>query len=163
MARQRWTTSPCCSPPSPKCSRSMPRRGSQEPIEGFFCGRTWFREYYLINRLQKATKRFKLLHLPIRSHHLERSGGRTAGAHYRRKPSIAITDNPRPSSSSSCARPPTDLSVVCRGISKLLVVVWPSPGIQDNPQLNFESIELNARRALPGDLIPQLLLMGQTS
>jgi predicted transport protein len=57
--------------------------------------------------------------------------------------------------------PATDLAVVCRGISKLLVVDVALSRDQDNPQLIFESMNSTGRELSQADLIRNYVLMGQ--
>jgi hypothetical protein len=56
--------------------------------------------------------------------------------------------------------PATDLAVVCRGISKLLVVDVALSRDQDNPQLIFESMNSTGRELSQADLIRNYVLMG---
>jgi hypothetical protein len=107
---------------------SLPEE-QQEPIEGF--APAMIREYYLINRLQKGDKRFKLL--------LSDTDRATLMALV--DPSVAAA--PQESSIRIQAnhaffleqlrQPGTDLMVLCRGISKLLVVDVALARDQDNP------------------------------
>ena len=129
----------------------------QEPIEGF--APDMVREYYLINRLQKGDKRFKLL-LSDTDRTTLNALVEGRGAPLPPKPSIRITDN-HAFFLEQLRKPATDLSVVCRGISKLLVVDVALSRDQDNPQLMFESMNSHGREISQADLIRNFVLMGQ--
>jgi len=129
----------------------------QEPIEGF--APPMIREYYLINRLQKGDKRFKLLLSDTDRVTLMALVDPTAAVPPP-EPSIRIRDNHQFFLDQLC-HPSTDLAVVCRGISKLLVVDVALSRDQDNPQLIFESMNSTGRELSQADLIRNYVLMGQ--
>jgi uncharacterized protein with ParB-like and HNH nuclease domain/predicted transport protein len=131
--------------------------GQQEPIEGF--APAMIREYYLINRLQKGVKRFKLLLSDTDRVTLMALVDPTAAVPPP-EPSIRIRDNHQFFLDQLC-HPATDLAVVCRGISKLLVVDVALSRDQDNPQLIFESMNSTGRELSQADLIRNYVLMGQ--
>lgn len=129
----------------------------QEPIEGF--APTMIREYYLINRLQKSDKRFKLLLSDTdRATLMAVVDPNVAGPPP--EPSIRIQENHQ-FFLEQLRSPATDLAVVCRGISKLLVVDVALSRDQDNPQLIFESMNSTGRELSQADLIRNYVLMGQ--
>ena len=129
----------------------------QEPIEGF--APAMIREYYLINRLQKGEKRFKLL-LSDTDRVTLMALVDPSVAVPPPQPSIRIRDNHQ-FFLEQLRHPATDLAVVCRGISKLLVVDVALSRDQDNPQLIFESMNSTGRELSQADLIRNYVLMGQ--
>jgi uncharacterized protein with ParB-like and HNH nuclease domain/predicted transport protein len=129
----------------------------QEPIEGF--APAMIREYYLINRLQKGDKRFKLVLSDTDRVTLMALVDPTAAVPPP-EPSIRIRDNHQ-FFLEQLRHPATDLAVVCRGISKLLVVDVALSRDQDNPQLIFESMNSTGRELSQADLIRNYVLMGQ--
>jgi len=129
----------------------------QEPIEGF--APAMIREYYLINRLQKGDKRFKLL-LSDTDRVTLMALVDPSVAVPPPQPSIRIRDNHQ-FFLEQLRAPATDLAVVCRGISKLLVVDVALSRDQDNPQLIFESMNSTGRELSQADLIRNYVLMGQ--
>jgi uncharacterized protein with ParB-like and HNH nuclease domain len=129
----------------------------QEPIEGF--APAMIREYYLINRLHKGDKRFKLLLSDTDRVTLMALVDPTAAA-TPPEPSIRIKANHQ-FFLEQLRQPSTDLAMVCRGISKLLVVDVALARDQDNPQLIFESMNSTGRELSQADLIRNFVLMGQ--
>jgi len=129
----------------------------QEPIEGF--APAMIREYYLMNRLQKGDKRFKLLLSDTDRVTLMALVDPTAAVPPP-ETSIRIRDNHQ-FFLDQLRHPSTDLAVVCRGISKLLVVDVALSRDQDNPQLIFESMNSTGRELSQADLIRNFVLMGQ--
>ena len=136
--------------------RELPEE-QQEPIEGF--APAMISEYYLINRLQKGDKRFKLL-LSDTDRVTLMALVDPSVAVPPPQPSIRIRDNHQ-FFLEQLRHPATDLSVVCRGISKLLVVDVALSRDQDNPQLIFESMNSTGRELSQADLIRNYVLMGQ--
>ena len=129
----------------------------QEPIEGF--APAMIREYYLINPLQKGDKRFKLL-LSDTDRATLMALVDPQRAAPPPEPSIRIQENHQ-FFLEQLRHPTTDLAVVCRGISKLLVVDVALSRDQDNPQLIFESMNSTGRELSQADLIRNFVLMGQ--
>jgi len=129
----------------------------QEPIEGF--APAMICEYYLINRLQKGEKHFKLL-LSDTDRTTLKALVEAGGAPLPPEPSIHITAN-HAFFLEQLRKPATDLSVVCRRIIKLLVVDVALSRDQDNPQLMFESMNSHGREISQADLIRNFVLMGQ--
>ena len=127
-----------------------------EPFDGFSPAK--IRQYYLTNPLEKKEKRFKLL--------LSDTDRATLMAVV--DPNVAVPP-PEPSIRIQenqafflkQLRNATDLAVVCRGISKLLVVDVALSRDQDNPQLIFESMNSTGRELSQADLIRNYVLMGQ--
>ncbi|MEI6359057.1 MAG: DUF262 and DUF1524 domain-containing protein [Synechococcus sp. ELA619] len=129
----------------------------QEPIEEF--APAILRETYLTRRHQKGDKRFKLLLSDTDRVTLMALVDPTAAA-LPNEPSIRIQENHQ-FFLEQLRAPTTDLSVVCRGISKLLVVDVALSRDQDNPQLIFESMNSTGRELSQADLIRNYVLMGQ--
>ena len=129
----------------------------EEPFDGFSPAK--IRQYYLTNPLEKKEKRFKLL--------LSDTDRATLMAVV--DPNVAVAP-PEPSIRiqgnhtfflEQLRDASTDLAVVCRGISKLLVVDVALSRDQDNPQLIFESMNSTGRELSQADLIRNDVLMGQ--
>jgi uncharacterized protein with ParB-like and HNH nuclease domain len=129
----------------------------QEPIEEF--APAILRETYLTRRHQKGDKRFKLLLSDTDRVTLMALVDPNAAA-LPAEPSIRIQENYKFFLEQLGAQT-TDLAVVCRGISKLLVVDVALSRDQDNPQLIFESMNSTGRELSQADLIRNYVLMGQ--
>jgi uncharacterized protein with ParB-like and HNH nuclease domain len=129
----------------------------QEPIEGF--APAMIREYYLINRLLREEKHFKLLLSDTDRDTLKALVDPTAAV-LPQVSSVRIQANHK-FFLEQLRHPATDLAVVCRGISKLLVVDVALSRDQDNPQLIFESMNSTGRELSQADLIRNYVLMGQ--
>jgi uncharacterized protein with ParB-like and HNH nuclease domain/predicted transport protein len=129
----------------------------QEPIEEF--APAIIRETYLTRRHQKGDKRFKLLLSDTDRVTLMALVDPTAAA-LPAEPSTRIQENHK-FFLDQLRAPTTDLAVVCRGISKLLVVDVALSRDQDNPQLIFESMNSTGRELSQADLIRNYVLMGQ--
>jgi uncharacterized protein with ParB-like and HNH nuclease domain/predicted transport protein len=129
----------------------------QEPIEEF--APAIIRETYLTRRHQKGDKRFKLLLSDTDRTTLMALVDPTAAA-LPAEPSTRIQQNHQ-FFLEQLRHPATDLAVVCRGISKLLVVDVALSRDQDNPQLIFESMNSTGRELSQADLIRNYVLMGQ--
>jgi uncharacterized protein with ParB-like and HNH nuclease domain/predicted transport protein len=129
----------------------------QEPIEEF--APAIIRETYLTRRHQKGDKRFKLLLSDTDRATLMALVDPTAAV-LPAEPSIRIQANHQFFLEQLRAST-TDLAVVCRGISKLLVVDVALSRDQDNPQLIFESMNSTGRELSQADLIRNYVLMGQ--
>ncbi len=129
----------------------------QEPFDGFAPAK--IRQYYLTNPLEKGDRRFKLLLSDTDRVTLMALVDPTAAVQPQ-EPSIRIQDN-HAFFLEQLRHPATDLAVVCRGISKLLVVDVSLSRDQDNPQLIFESMNSTGRELSQADLIRNYVLMGQ--
>jgi uncharacterized protein with ParB-like and HNH nuclease domain/predicted transport protein len=131
--------------------------GQQEPIEEF--APAIIRETHLTRRHQKGDKRFKLLLSDTDRVTLMALVDPTVAA-LPAEPSIRIQENHQ-FFLEQLHHSSTDLAVVCRGISKLLVVDVALSRDQDNPQLIFESMNSTGRELSQADLIRNYVLMGQ--
>jgi uncharacterized protein with ParB-like and HNH nuclease domain/predicted transport protein len=124
-----------------------------EPFEGFSPAK--IRQYYLTNPLEKKEKRFKLL-----LSETDRATLVDISTVPPREASIRIQENYN-FFLKELQDASADLAVVCRGISKLLVVDVALSRDQDNPQLIFESMNSTGRELSQADLIRNYVLMGQ--
>lgn len=126
----------------------------QEPIEGF--SPVKIRHYYLLNPLETGSRREKLiltqsdndtLHTFVHQHPLPVNSSVRIKANYEffARQITELGDN---------------LSVLCNGLSKLLVVEIALSREHDNPQLIFESMNSTGRELTQADLIRNFLLMG---
>jgi hypothetical protein len=130
----------------------------EEPFDGFSPAK--IRQYYLTNLLEKKDKHFKLLLSDAdRATLMAVEDPGVAAAP--QVPSIRIQQN-HAFFLERLRDPSTDLAVVCRGISKLLVVDVAFARDQDNPQLIFESMNSTGRELSQADLICNFMLMGKT-
>lgn len=125
-----------------------------EPIDGFSAAK--LREYYLVNRLEKGDRYFKLLlsqtdntslHAIIK--HTEEPSN----------PSLRVKENFE-LFISLLAGQGGDLTTVCRGLAKLVIVDIALNREQDNPQLIFESMNSTGKELSQADLIRNYVLMG---
>lgn len=128
--------------------------GSDEPLDGFSAKKV--RSYYLLNPLEEGERGFKLL--------LTQTDKQSLLALVQQKPlpaegSLRIAENfdyfeGRVNALGS------DLSTLCKGLAKLLVVDLALSREQDNPQLIFESMNSTGRELSQADLIRNFILMG---
>ena len=128
--------------------------GDDEPIEGFSARK--LRNYYLLNPEEADLKRYKLL--------LTQTDEQTLLAIINRKPL------PQPSSIRICENFEffdgtvkelgDDVSALCKGLAKLLLVDISLDRQQDNPQLIFESMNSTGLKLSQADLIRNYVLMG---
>jgi uncharacterized protein with ParB-like and HNH nuclease domain len=129
----------------------------EEPFDGFSPPK--IRQYYLTNPLERKEKRFKLL-LSDTDRDTLMAVVDPSGAAAPQDPSIRIQQN-QAIFLEKLRLPATDLAVVCRGISKLLVVDVALSRDKDNPQLIFESMNSTGRELSQADLIRNYVLIGQ--
>lgn len=128
--------------------------GATEPVDGFSAPK--LRHYYLLNTLESADRRFKLL--------LSQTDKDTLTA--------LVGNSPMPAAHSVRVKAnyelfgqllagfEVDLATVCRGLAKLMVVDVALTRGQDNPQLIFESLNSTGRKLSQADLIRNYVLMG---
>lgn len=128
--------------------------GSGEPEDGFSAAK--LRHYYLSNALESGDRYFKLLlsqtdndSLKALIKHLEPP----------KEPSLKVTQNFE-LFTRLLAEQKDNLAVVCRGLSKLVVVDIALSRDQDNPQLIFESMNSTGKELSQADLIRNFILMG---
>lgn len=128
--------------------------GESEPLEDFT--EVKLRGYYLTNLLEAGERHFKLI--------LSQTDKDSLIAIIRKgeQPkdhSIRITENFK-LFRKWIASHSNDLSVVCKGLAKLIVVDIALTRGQDNPQLIFESMNSTGRELSQADLIRNFILMG---
>lgn len=128
--------------------------GSTEPVEGFSARK--LRNYYLLNPEEDGERHFKLL--------LSQTDKATLTSLVGQAPppaeqSVRVAGNYELFKSwlsdSTC-----DLTVICQGLAKLVVVDVALARGQDNPQLIFESMNSTGRKLSQADLIRNYVLMG---
>ena len=125
-----------------------------EPLDGFSTEK--LRAYYLLNRLEKGERRFKLILTQTdRDTLLALMEQRQLPAN----PSIRISDNFAYFLRSIEALG-DDVTDLCRGLAKLMIVDIALSRDQDNPQLIFESMNSTGRELTQADLIRNFVLMG---
>jgi uncharacterized protein with ParB-like and HNH nuclease domain/predicted transport protein len=124
-----------------------------EPLEGFSAEK--LRNYYLLNALEKAEKRYKLI--------LSQTDKASL---------LAVVDQqPRPKDHSirvhdnfeffqKMVANPDAIEPLCKGLAKLIIVDISLNRDQDNPQLIFESLNSTGLELSQADLIRNFILMG---
>ncbi|MFK7827507.1 MAG: DUF262 domain-containing protein [Oligoflexales bacterium] len=128
--------------------------GEDEPVDGF--SSTKLRHYYLSNPLEKGDRFFKLL--------LSETDRATLNA------IVNSSESPTESSlrieqnfnffTELLGKKKGELTSVCRGLAKLIVVDIALSRDQDNPQLIFESMNSTGKELSQADLIRNFTLMG---
>ncbi len=128
--------------------------GDEEPVDGFSAKK--IRSYYLLNPLEDGDRRFKLL--------LTQTD--------RQSLLSLLQQLPEPQEASVCIKDNfeffekqinslgSDLSPLCKGLAKLVMVDIALNRDQDNPQLIFESMNSTGRELSQADLIRNFILMG---
>lgn len=126
--------------------------GDEEPVEGFSKVKILY--YYLLNHLERGDRHYKLLLSQTDKNSLLH----ILGAPAPQEPSLAITENSKLFKEllANCS----DLTAVCKGMAKLLVVDIALNRDHDNPQLIFESMNSTGLALSQADLIRNYLLMG---
>ena len=129
--------------------------GTREPVEGFSAKK--LRGYYLLNDLEDGDSRFKLLLTQTDKNSL------LALVQQKAQPeeaSLRITENFTFFEEQVGNLADDDLSALCRGLAKLIIVDIALSRDQDNPQLIFESMNSTGRELSQADLIRNFILMG---
>lgn len=126
----------------------------REPVEGFLPRK--IRSYYLLNQEEDGERRYKLV--------LSQNDKATLisvvdGAELPKERSIRVVENYELMESLIDSRK-DDLTAVCKGLAKLVVVDIALNRNQDNPQLIFESMNSTGRELSQADLIRNFILMG---
>ena len=128
--------------------------GDSEPIDGFSTKK--LRSYYLLNPLEEEERGFKLLLTQTDKASL------LALVQQKAQPtnhSLLVTEN-FAFFEEQVKNLGADLSVLCHGLAKLVVVDIALSRDQDNPQLIFESMNSTGRALSQADLIRNFILMG---
>ena len=128
--------------------------GDDKPMEEFAAEH--IRGYYLLNTLAKAERRFKLL--------LTQTDKQSLLALLQQKvppadSSIRVTEN-FAFFEERLRDGKTDITAVCNGLAKLMIVDISLDRGHDNPQLIFESMNSTGRELTQADLIRNFVLMG---
>ena len=128
--------------------------GETEPVEGFSA--EMLRGYYMLNPLEKGERKFKLI--------LSQTDKTTLTAivgnqDYPKEYSIRVAQSFKLFEDliAGCGG---DLSVVCKGLVKLMMVDIKLKRGEDNPQLIFESMNSTGKELSQADLIRNYILMG---
>jgi uncharacterized protein with ParB-like and HNH nuclease domain/predicted transport protein len=128
--------------------------GESEPLEGFSAKK--LRNYYLLNPLEDADRRYKLL----LSQTDKSSLIALLDGHAKPKDhSIRIEANFE-FFKDRVAEATHELTALCKGLAKLVIVDISLNRDQDNPQLIFESLNSTGRELSQADLIRNFILMG---
>ena len=127
------------------------RVGDGEPVDGFSAKK--LRSYYLLNPLEEGERRFKLL--------LTQTDKQSLLALMQQQPqpaepSLRITENFDFLEEQVVG---ADLTTLCTGLAKLMIVDITLSRDQDNPQLIFESMNSTGRALSQADLIRNFILM----
>lgn len=128
--------------------------GDAEPMEGFSAKK--LRNYYLLNPLEEGERGFKLL--------LTQTDKQSLLALLKQKPwpaehSLRLKENFE-FFEAQVGQLGDDLTALCKGIAKLIIVDISLSRDQDNPQLIFESMNSTGRELSQADLIRNFVLMG---
>ena len=130
------------------------RLGNAEPVDGFSAKK--LRNYYLLNPFEEDERGFKLL--------LTQTDKQSLIALLQQKsqpdePSLRITEN-FAFFEKQVKAVGDDLTPLCHGLAKLMIVDIALTRDQDNPQLIFESMNSTGRELSQADLIRNFVLMG---
>ncbi|HZK49201.1 MAG TPA: DUF262 domain-containing protein, partial [Thermoleophilia bacterium] len=130
------------------------RLGDTEPVDGFSAKK--LRNYYLLNPLEEGERGFKLLLTQTDKQSL------LALMQQKSKPaqhSLRVAENFCFFEEQVLALG-GDLTPLCNGLAKLVIVDIALSRDQDNPQLIFESMNSTGRELSQADLIRNFILMG---
>ncbi|MCY4272717.1 MAG: DUF262 and DUF1524 domain-containing protein [bacterium] len=130
------------------------RLGDKEPVNGFTSRK--LREHYLLNHLEEGDQRFKLVLTQTDKESLHALVGQKPSP---REKSLRITENFN-FFEKQIAALGDDLTLLCQGLLKLMIVDIALSRDQDNPQLIFESMNSTGRELSQADLIRNFVLMG---
>ena len=130
------------------------RLGDTEPLDGFSAKK--LRNYYLLNPLEDGERGFMLL--------LTQTDKSSLLALVQQKPqptepSLRVTENFAFFEEQVRALG-DDLTALCQGLAKIVIVDISLNRDQDNPQLIFESMNSTGRELSQADLIRNFILMG---
>lgn len=128
--------------------------GDTEPVDGFSAAK--LRHYYLSNPLETGDRYFKLLLSQTDNVSLQAIIKHTEAP---KEPSLRVSQN-FALFSELISQQKGNLSAICRGLAKLVVVDIALSRDQDNPQLIFESMNSTGKELSQADLIRNFILMG---
>jgi uncharacterized protein with ParB-like and HNH nuclease domain/predicted transport protein len=129
--------------------------GNEEPVEGFSAKK--LRDYYLIDPREEGDQKYKIILTQTDDLSLKAILNQSDEP---RDFSIRIKDNFE-FFTKKIETGKDDLSIICKGLAKLIVVDISLNRDQDNPQLIFESLNSTGRELSQADLIRNYVLMGQ--
>ena len=129
--------------------------GDSEPIDGFSTKK--LRDYFLLDPREEGEKKYKLILSQTDELSLKALLNQAADP---RNFSVRIKNNFE-FFTNKIAEEKDDLSVICKGLAKLIIVDISLSRDQDNPQLIFESLNSTGRELSQADLIRNFVLMGQ--
>ncbi|MDQ6909491.1 MAG: DUF262 domain-containing protein [Actinomycetota bacterium] len=130
------------------------RLGDTEPVDGFSAKK--IRHYYLLNPLEEGERGFKLLLTQTDKDTLTalvRQADLPAEHSVRLSQNFELFDE-------KVAGAREDVTALCKGLGKLVIVDVSLNRDQDNPQLIFESMNSTGRELSQADLIRNYILMG---
>lgn len=151
--QQRLTTMALLIAALAKTLKNLPEEG-QEPVDGFSPRK--LRNYYLINPEEKGERHYKLI---LSQTDRDSLISVVAGNEWPKECSRRIAENYELFERWIAGRN-GDLTALCKGIAKLVVVDIALSRDQDNPQLIFESMNSTGRELTQADLIRNFILMG---
>ncbi len=128
--------------------------GDNEPVDGFSARK--LRNYYLLNSEETGERHYKLLLSQTDKASLTAIAGESEQP---QDHSIHVAENFK-LFERLIANYKDDLSVICNGLAKLVVVDIALTRDQDDPQLIFESMNSTGLALSPADLIRNFILMG---
>ena len=128
--------------------------GDTEPVDGFSAAK--LRHYYLSNPLESGDRYFKLLLSQTDNASLKAV---IKNCEQPKEPSLKVIQN-FDLFTELLTEQRSDLTRVCRGLAKLVVVDIALSRDQDNPQLIFESMNSTGKELSQADLIRNFILMG---
>jgi uncharacterized protein with ParB-like and HNH nuclease domain/predicted transport protein len=128
--------------------------GDNEPLDGFSAKK--LRNYYLLNPLEDGDRKYKLV--------LSQTDKESLMAIVDVQPapketSIRVEENFR-FFRDKLVSVSSEITAVCKGLAKLIIVDISLNRDQDNPQLIFESLNSTGRELSQADLIRNFILMG---
>ncbi|AIA30095.1 GmrSD restriction endonuclease domain-containing protein [Leptospirillum ferriphilum] len=129
--------------------------GQQEPLDGFSPQKLL--NYYLLNPLEEGERHYKLL---LSQTDKDSLISFVSGFPQPKEPSLSVTQN-YALFKELINSLKGDLTDLCKGLAKLVIVDIALTRDQDNPQLIFESMNSTGRELSQADLIRNFILMGQ--
>ena len=128
--------------------------GDTEPVEGFSAKK--IRHYYLLNPLEEGERGYRLILTQTDKDSLL---ALVSQRDFPQARSLRIEEN-FDYFSKQIASLKGDLTTLCHGLAKLIIVDISLSRDQDNPQLIFESMNSTGRELTQADLIRNFILMG---
>ncbi len=129
--------------------------GQQEPMDGFSARK--LRNYYLINPEEEGERHYKLL---LSQTDKDSLIALVSGGPQPKEPSLSVTQN-YALFEAWIDGLKGNLTALCKGLAKLVIVDIALNRDRDNPQLIFESMNSTGRELSQADLIRNFILMGQ--